>query len=236
MQRLPVNLGNTPVLYLTFANNRFTGPIPRSIGNASSTLIEVLFLNNHLTGCLPYEIGFLKSATVFDAGNNFLTGPLPCSLGCLEKIEQLNFARNFLHGQVPELVCELGNLLNLSLSDNYFTSVGPVCRKLIKSGVVDVRQNCIHGLPDQRPPWECWRFFFFSSHWHCEYPWWFSTYVPCKAPPTRHHPYPPTGSKRKLLSYTALSRNRLWGSVGMDFTFFIKPNKKRLYTFLVCYL
>lgn len=208
MQRLPDNLGNTPVLYLTFANNRFTGPIPPSIGNASSTLIEVLFLNNHLTGCLPYEIGLLKKATVFDAGNNFLTGPLPCSLGCLEKIEQLNFAGNFLYGQVPELVCDLANLLNLSLSDNFFTVVGPRCRKLIKSGVLDVRRNCIHGLPNQRPVGECW-WFFFSSYWHyCQYPWWLSTYVPCKAPPARH-PYPPVGSKRKLLSYAALSRNRL---------------------------
>lgn len=211
MQRLPDNLGNTPVLYLTFANNRFTGPIPRSIGNASATLIEVLFLNNHLSGCIPYEVGLLENATVFDVGNNFLTGPLPWSLGCLEKIEQLNFAGNFLHGQVPELVCELGNLENLSLSDNYFTFVGPRCRKLIKSGVVDVRQNCIRGLPNQRPPWECW-WFFISSHLHCEYPWWFTTYVPCRAPPAWHdwhHHYPPKGSKRKLLSYAALSRNRL---------------------------
>jgi hypothetical protein len=220
MQRLPDNLGNTPVLYLTFANNRFTGRIPRSIGNASATLIEVLFLNNRLSGCIPYEVGLLQNATVFDVGNNFLTGPLPWSLGCLEKIEQLNFAGNFLYGQVPELVCELENLENLSLSDNYFTIIGPRCRKLIKSGVVDVRQNCIRGLPDQRPPWECW-WFFISSYLHCEYPWWFTTYVPCRDPPEwhdwhhrdhrdhRHHHYPPKGSKRKLLSYAALSRNRL---------------------------
>ncbi|XP_059445459.1 uncharacterized protein At4g06744-like [Corylus avellana] len=56
-QNLPYNLGSTPALYLTFANNKFTGPIPPSIGNAKDTLIEVLFLNNKLTGCLPFEIG-----------------------------------------------------------------------------------------------------------------------------------------------------------------------------------
>lgn len=50
MQKLPDNFGSTPVLYLTLANNKFTGPIPRSIGNASSTLTEVLLLNNYLTG------------------------------------------------------------------------------------------------------------------------------------------------------------------------------------------
>ena len=206
-QTLPDNLGSTTVLYLTFANNRFTGPIPRSIGNASSTLLEVLFLNNRLSGCIPYEIGLLQKATVFDAGNNLLTGPLPCSLGCLDSIEQLNFAGNLLYGQVPEVVCELGSLLNLSLSDNYFTHVGPVCWKLIKSGVLDVRQNCIHGLPDQKSFGECWWFFFYSRFSHCPYPWWFSTYVPCHAPPYRHNP--PGGSKRRLLSYAALSKERL---------------------------
>ena len=207
-QLLPQNLGFTSALYLTFANNKFTGPIPRSIGNASSTLLEVLFLNNQLTGCIPYEIGLLQKATVFDAGNNLLTGPLPYSLGCLDSIEQLNFAGNFLYGEVPEVVCLLGNLLNLSLSDNYFTHVGPVCRKLIKKGVLDVRDNCIHGLPDQKSLGECWWFFFYSRFWHCQYPWWLSTYVPCKAyPPLKKAP--PVGSKRRLLSYAALGRQRL---------------------------
>ncbi|XP_022149153.1 uncharacterized protein At4g06744-like, partial [Momordica charantia] len=177
VQRLPVNFGSTTTAYITLANNKFTGPIPRSIGKASATLTEILFLNNQLTGCVPYEVGFLKTATVFDAGDNLLTGPLPCSLGCLEKVEQLNFAGNFLYGQVPEVVCELGNLLNLSLSDNYFTKIGPSCRNLVRSGVLDLRRNCIGGLPDQRSPWDC--FLFSLVRVPCPFP---ATYgfVPCK--------------------------------------------------------
>ncbi|KAF5448177.1 hypothetical protein F2P56_028733 [Juglans regia] len=218
IQKLPDNLGNTPVSYLTFANNRFTGPIPPSIGNASETLIEVLFLNNKLSGCLPYEIGLLKEATVFDAGNNLLTGPLPFSLGCLEKMEQLNFAGNLLYGQVPEVVCELGSLLNLSLSDNYFTIIGPTCKKLVDSGVLDLRKNCILGLPEQRSAKDCWWFSLYHmsmSHRPCQYSMWYTTYIPCKAPPHpvhrghHDHPRPKLGSKRKLLSYAALSRHRL---------------------------
>ncbi|KAG6652480.1 uncharacterized protein At4g06744-like [Carya illinoinensis] len=213
LQKLPDNLGNTPVFYLTFANNRFTGPIPPSIGNASETLIEVLFLNNKLSGCLPYEIGLLKEATVFDAGNNLLTGPLPFSLSCLEKIEQLNFAGNLLYGQVPEVVCELGSLLNLSLSDNYFSIIGPTCKKLVDSGVLDLRKNCIHGLPEQRSATECWWFSMYRNHWPCQYPPWYTTCIPCKAPSHpvhgHQHPRPKLGSKRKLLSYAALSRHGL---------------------------
>lgn len=168
MQPLPSNLGQTPVKYLTLANNKFTGSIPKSIGQAKDTLLEVLFLNNKLSGCLPYEIGYLRKATVFDAGSNQITGPIPFSFGCLYKVEQLNLAGNLLYGQIPEVVCSLGNLLNLSLSDNYFTAAGPQCRKLIKKGRLDTKKNCILGLPNQRKPEDCNRFYSRAMHWQCQ--------------------------------------------------------------------
>ncbi|CAL9084821.1 unnamed protein product [Musa textilis] len=157
-QPLPAELGRSPVAYLTLANNGFTGPIPPSICNASNTLVEVLFLNNRLSGCLPYEIGFLSIATVFDAGFNQITGPIPWSFGCLLKLEQLNLAGNLLYGEVPDVVCRLakdGNLANLLLSGNYFTWLGHSCWDLVKTKVLDVRQNCIPGLPEQRSLAEC---------------------------------------------------------------------------------
>ncbi|KAF3435446.1 hypothetical protein FNV43_RR22535 [Rhamnella rubrinervis] len=217
-QKLPDNLGATPVNYLTLANNKFTGPIPMSIGNASSTLIEVLLLNNLLTGCIPYEVGFLREAVVFDAGNNRLTGPLPCSLACLGKIEQLNFTGNLLYGQIPEVVCALWNLANLSLSDNYFTRAGPICRKQIRRGVVDVRKNCIRDLPDQRSVEEC--AVFFSQPRSCLRPSSFSI-IPCDVHPTsklsRQPPRRLMRSRRRTnlvttyaaLSNAALPRHRL---------------------------
>lgn len=194
--KLPINFGSTTTPYITLANNKFTGPIPRSIGKASASLTEILLLNNQLTGCIPYEVGFLKTATVFDAGENSLTGPLPCSLGCLEKIEQLNFAGNFLYGQVPEVVCELGNLLNLSLSDNYFTKIGPSCRKLVRNGVLDLRKNCIRGLPDQRSPLDCLLSYLFR--YPCPFP---ATYgfVPCEKS-ARIHSFGSGQQKRSSVS------------------------------------
>ncbi|XP_054787724.1 uncharacterized protein At4g06744-like [Prosopis cineraria] len=161
---LPWNFGCTPSRYLTFANNKFTGPIPRSIGLASNTLTEVLFLGNQFSGCLPFEIGFLKNAVVFDVSKNSLTGPIPNSFACLEKIRFLNLANNKFYGTVPEAVCELPGIRNdgnLSLAGNYFTEVGPECKKLINSKVLDVSQNCIKGLPNQKSPEECQKFLSF---------------------------------------------------------------------------
>ncbi|CAI9286873.1 unnamed protein product [Lactuca saligna] len=158
-QTLPGNLGSTTALYLSLANNKFVGGIPRSIGQASNTLLEVLFLNNQLTGCLPYEIGLLRKSTVLDVGFNQLTGLIPSSLQCLEKMELLNLAHNKFYRIVPESVCSLPNLVNFTVSYNYISQVGPKCRKLITSGVLDVKMNCISYLPNQRSKADCDRFF-----------------------------------------------------------------------------
>ncbi|XVF67536.1 hypothetical protein PTKIN_Ptkin10aG0129100 [Pterospermum kingtungense] len=205
--KLPENFGSTPVLYLTLANNRLSGPIPRSIGNLNSTLMEVLLLNNKLSGCIPYELGLLKELKLFDVENNLLTGPLPCSLACLEKIELLNFANNLLYWEVPEELCALGNLVNLSLSGNYFTKVGPVCRKLIKNGVLDVRQNCIHGLPDQKSFHECVEFYLKYIRF-CPYPSTYYKITPCKPDDPWHHHWPARSKKASGVSYKTLSRHK----------------------------
>ncbi|PRQ22946.1 putative leucine-rich repeat domain, L domain-containing protein [Rosa chinensis] len=115
--------------------------------------------------CLPWEIGKLNQATLFDVSTNYLTGPIPHSFACLAKMEILVLANNQFYGTVPELVCKLPGLRNLSLANNYFTQVGPECRKLIKKGFLDVKNNCILDLPDQRSKSECgW---FFSKARHC---------------------------------------------------------------------
>ncbi|KAK3017363.1 hypothetical protein RJ639_005550 [Escallonia herrerae] len=62
---IPVNLGNSPVSVLVFANNDLGGCIPGSIGKMGNTLNEIILMNDNLTGCLPAnEIGFLKQLSV----------------------------------------------------------------------------------------------------------------------------------------------------------------------------
>jgi hypothetical protein len=157
--QLPAKLGFSKVSYLALANNMLTGPIPPSIGHLQDSLLEMLLLNNQLSGCIPHEFGMLHKAAVIDAGMNQLTGPIPSSFSCLSSVEQLNLAGNRLYGDVPDALCKLagpaGRLANLTLSGNYFTSVGPACAALIKDGVLDVKNNCIASLANQRRPAEC---------------------------------------------------------------------------------
>ncbi|KAK1686426.1 hypothetical protein QYE76_047274 [Lolium multiflorum] len=178
--RIPDTFGSTTAQYLVVANNRFTGPIPKSIFNVSGTLSEVLFLNNDLSGCLPYEVGLVEGLTVFDAGGNRIRGPIPLSFGCLADVDALNLASNQLYGHVPDVLCLLyktGKLTNLSLSDNYFHSVGYHCLELVRARVLDVRRNCIPGFPGQRPPFEC-ALFYADPRNHCP----FIPHIPCDLP------------------------------------------------------
>lgn len=206
MQTLPDEIGATPVLFLTLANNKFTGEIPRSIGKASRTLLEVLLLNNRLSGCLPCEIGLLGRARVFDASRNLLTGPIPHSFGCLAHMEVLNLAQNQLYGPVPETVCQLAHLANLSLSYNYFTLVGPICMKLIERKVLDVRMNCILGLPMQRSKAQCVAFF--SRPITFPDPKWFN-WVPCRPNSQKQSDRRLTAQGASLRSFEALVPHRL---------------------------
>ncbi|KAK8959290.1 hypothetical protein KSP40_PGU016435 [Platanthera guangdongensis] len=175
-QPLPSVVGRTTAPYLTLANNDFTGTIPSSIGETGGTLIQVLFLGNSLSSYLPAGIGRLQKATVFDARLNKITGSIPLSLGCLSKVEQLHFAGNLLYREVPTEVCRLANrarLLNLSLSENYITSLGNGCLDLLRRGILDVRKNCIQACAGQRSPEEC--ALFFACRKYCPA----FEYVPC---------------------------------------------------------
>lgn len=176
-QQLPDTLGTPRALFISLANSRYVGPIPSSIGGAAKRLVEILLLNNNLSGCLPTEIGQLVRLRYFNAGQNQLTGPIPLSFACLRNMQSLSLAENLMYGIVPEMVCQLPLLSNFSLAFNYFTEVGPECRKLIASGRLDLRMNCVLDLPYQRSRAECAAFF--SNHLPCPQESYLRTHIPC---------------------------------------------------------
>ncbi|OAY65251.1 Uncharacterized protein ACMD2_16586 [Ananas comosus] len=170
-------------LALFHANsNNFSGTVPNLRG--LQYIYELDLSNNKLTGNFPADVLSLNNATFLDIRFNGYVGPVPAQvfkLSMLQKIEQLNLADNKLYGEVPDVLCRLGipgagNLMNLSLSDNYFTSLGHSCWILLKKGVLDVRKNCIPGVLDQRSPEEC-KWFLWQKK-YCP----LNTYIPCQSP------------------------------------------------------
>ncbi|KAJ4415537.1 hypothetical protein N0V82_007259 [Gnomoniopsis sp. IMI 355080] len=128
---VPTNLGNTPALYVTLANNAFTGSIPTSVGEAAN-LQEILLGGNQFSGFLPEVWTGPKNLTLVD-----VTG-------------------NQLIGGIPEALCQVETLELLNVTGNYFTQpLGTACAKLLKQGVLDIADNCITGLENQKSVEAC---------------------------------------------------------------------------------
>eukprot|EP01018_Ginkgo_biloba_P025567 Gb_12380 [translate_table: standard] len=157
-EQIPHNMGYSPASVINFANNRFSGTIPSSIGNAKM-LQEILFLNNFIAGCLPKEVGLLEQVRVLDLSFNFITGQVPISLSCLKAVEELNLSHNNFYGEVPQSLCSMKSLKNFTVSYNYFTAEGSTCPSIPKRGVAfDDTLNCIPARPSQRPLQQCFAF------------------------------------------------------------------------------
>jgi internalin A len=104
---------------LFLSGNQLTS-LPPEIGNLTS--IEVLDLRGNQLASLPPEIGNLVG--MFGAGlktlylsNNQLTS-LPPEIGNLTYLQWLDLGNNQLSGLIPAFLSNLGNLYNLTLSQN----------------------------------------------------------------------------------------------------------------------
>ncbi|KAG5384448.1 hypothetical protein IGI04_035918 [Brassica rapa subsp. trilocularis] len=175
-------VGMPGLSFLDIRFNSFSGSIPPQIFGQN---LDVLFINdNTFTASLP-EIPGDSHILFLTLADNKFNGPLPRSIlrsmtTLTEKVEQLNFAGNLLFGAIPDAVCMFlrENLVNFSLSDNYFTHVGPWCKILVERGVLDVRNNCIPFFPGQRSIEECAEFFV-KPNYYCPHAW-FHSFLPCR--------------------------------------------------------
>ncbi|KAL4597962.1 hypothetical protein ACB092_11G026300 [Castanea dentata] len=150
---LPTNIGLTlPNLKLfEISINKFFGPIPISICNASQLQIFEIAYNNFL-GSVPTNLGNLQDLVVLSLGLNnlgrdldFLTslrncskleelvlggnqfeGVLPNSIGNLStQLNSLYVEDNQMSGTIPETLENLMNLIVLYMDMNLFTGVIP---------------------------------------------------------------------------------------------------------------
>ncbi|KAL0426918.1 UNVERIFIED_CONTAM: putative LRR receptor-like serine/threonine-protein kinase [Sesamum latifolium] len=153
---IPGNLSACSNLrFLSLSVNRFTGSIPRDIGNLRQ--LEILYLGtNNLTGEIPEELGNLTALRQLDMpGNQFsgsitpktlnisslqyinlarsnVSGVLPADM-CdhLKQLEQMYLNENNIAGQVPTRLYECSSLWALGLSENKLT--GPLPREIANS-------------------------------------------------------------------------------------------------------
>ncbi|CAD6239768.1 unnamed protein product [Miscanthus lutarioriparius] len=131
---------------LILGNNSFSGKVPGSIANLSTTL-ETLYLgDNRISGAIPSDIGNLVGLKLLEMANNSIFGAIPESIGRLENLVELGLCNTSLSGLIPP---SLGNLTQLNRLYAYYGNLeGPIPRSLgnLKNVFVfDLSTNRLNG-------------------------------------------------------------------------------------------
>ncbi|CAL4965265.1 unnamed protein product [Urochloa decumbens] len=112
------------LLQLNLGNNSFSGKLPSSIANLSTTL-QILYLgDNRISGFIPSNIGNLVGLEILVMVNTYISGVIPESIGRLENMVNLYLYNTRLSGLIPS---SLGNLTRLNKLAAYSGSLeGPI--------------------------------------------------------------------------------------------------------------
>ncbi|KAK9725009.1 hypothetical protein RND81_05G115300 [Saponaria officinalis] len=134
------NCSNMQIIELQ--ENRFTGSLPESVANLSTTLYwfdvganqiggeipagisnhinlrYLIMFDNEFTRNIPEEFGNFHKLERIDLSSNKLSGGIPNSLGNLSRLSLLYLQDNKLHGTIPSNLGSCQNLLYLNLSNN----------------------------------------------------------------------------------------------------------------------
>uniref|UniRef100_A0ACD5VEQ0 Uncharacterized protein n=2 Tax=Avena sativa TaxID=4498 RepID=A0ACD5VEQ0_AVESA len=95
---------------LLIANNSFSGRLPNSIVNLSTTLQYLYLGYNNISGYIPSDIGNLVGLSVLEIEHTLMSGLIPESIGKLVNLVQLYLENNSFSGLIPP---SIGNLTQL---------------------------------------------------------------------------------------------------------------------------
>ncbi|KAG6714463.1 hypothetical protein I3842_05G203700 [Carya illinoinensis] len=113
---IPKSFGNLCALeLLCLEDNNLSGNLYEFMSNVSGCLVDSLqffeISSNRFTGPLPESIGNFSNLVNLGLGGNNFTGPLPESFGNLSNLEMLNVSGNSLTGVISE--AHFSNLFKL---------------------------------------------------------------------------------------------------------------------------
>ncbi|XP_074279747.1 uncharacterized protein LOC141605016 [Silene latifolia] len=107
--------------YLRFLNlgpNHFSGILPKSVANLSTSLQVLDIRDTLISGKIPEGITNLNNLQYICMYNCYLTGSIPQDFGKLYKLELLSLNSNNLKGKIPNSMANLSRLSTVLLDDN----------------------------------------------------------------------------------------------------------------------
>ncbi|XP_074279750.1 uncharacterized protein LOC141605018 isoform X2 [Silene latifolia] len=103
---------------LDLGSNHFSGILPKSVANLSTSLEWLIISNILISGQIPEGITNLNNLEIFSMENCELTRSLPQDFGKIYKLELLYLDSNNLKGKIPNSMANLSHLSLLYLYDN----------------------------------------------------------------------------------------------------------------------
>ncbi|CAI5465483.1 unnamed protein product [Closterium sp. Yama58-4] len=111
---------NSPLMLLRLDGNSFVGDIPDNAFENATQLHSLTLSDNKFTGPIPSSLGSASEISVIDLSKNWFTGSVPPSLADKLALEVLALSHNRLSGEIPEFIGKLPAIVNLDLSHNWF--------------------------------------------------------------------------------------------------------------------
>ncbi|CAL2253156.1 unnamed protein product [Prunus armeniaca] len=109
--------------YLDLSYNEFRGRLSSNKLMRFPKLESLNLAHNQLEGPFPL---WSTNATSFDLECNLFSGPIPFNFDKLmPKLEELYLSENHLSGTIPPSICNIQNLIILSLRSNHFSGEFP---------------------------------------------------------------------------------------------------------------
>ncbi|KAJ6314329.1 hypothetical protein OIU78_017907 [Salix suchowensis] len=141
---IPREWGATQMLDISIIGNRFTGPIPREIGNIS-TLVNFTVEFNQFSGVLPPELGNLTRLEKLHLTSNNFTGQLPAAFEKLTTLKDFRIGDNQFIGEIPDLIQKWTNLQKLVIQGSGLSGPIPpgiaVLEKMTDLRISDLQGN-----------------------------------------------------------------------------------------------
>ncbi|XP_074282484.1 uncharacterized protein LOC141607005 [Silene latifolia] len=145
---LPKSVANlsTSLQWITISEAQISGKIPEGITNLNN-LQRLVLSNCNLSGSLPQDIGKLYKLGLLDLSSNKFEGGIPNSFANLSLLEGLYLNDNILEGSIPAQLGNCQSLLNLNLAYNELN--GALSNELFEGSAsfvgVDLSENHLEG-------------------------------------------------------------------------------------------